>query len=152
MAGATYEGRCHCGQVAVRLETSRAADALQVRACQCEFCRRHAAMTVSDPSGAAQITAVAGGLVRYQFATRTATSLLCAACGVYVGAVLEDGGQCWSTLNVRGLGLEAFAGRTADAVAYEHESPAERIARRRLKWTPTRLAVGEVSVPSSDNL
>ena len=41
-----YPGACHCGAVGVFFETDAGADALQVRACQCGFCRRHGAKTV----------------------------------------------------------------------------------------------------------
>ena len=50
-----FDGRnweAHAGALAHSLR-----EALQVRACQCSFCRRHGAKTVSDPNGRLTLTA-----------------------------------------------------------------------------------------------
>lgn len=134
-----HSGQCHCGAVRAALHTAKPAGEIEVRACQCGFCTRQGAMTISDPQGRAEISAAPDGLSRYQFETRTGTSLICRTCGVYVGVVLQDGGQTWSVLNVRGLAIPAFLGRTPTPMHYSRETAAERIARRKAKWTPTRL-------------
>ena len=61
---AALAGSCHCG-------ASRPAAELQARACQCSFCTRHGAMTVSDPAGRAVFDIERTALARYQFDTRT---------------------------------------------------------------------------------
>jgi len=134
-----YQGSCHCGAIRAVLETTKAADELEVRACQCAFCRRHGSMTVSDPLGRARFEIEPNHLVKYQFATRTGTSLICGRCGMYAGVVLRDAGKAWSVLNVRGLAIAAFDGRQATPMVYEGETPAARIARRKAKWTPTDI-------------
>lgn len=134
-------GGCHCGAIRVELQTEVPACELPMRACQCGYCTRHGTMTTSDPRGCAVISVAGDRLGRYQFATRTAKSLFCRTCCVYVGAALEEDGRTWTALNVRGLGLTAFAERTPEAVSYEHESPADRNARRKQKWTPTTIRV-----------
>lgn len=139
MATHRFQGQCHCGAIRATLEATKPASELQVRACQCGFCTRHGAMTLSDPAGRATFEMERAGLNRYQFATRTGTSLLCARCGMYAGVVLEDEGKVWSALNVRGLAVPEFKDRTAEQVVYEGESPEARIARRKQKWTPTEL-------------
>jgi hypothetical protein len=96
-------------------------------------------MTVSDPAGHAAIEIDHDALRRYQFATRTGTSLICSKCGTYAGVILEDDGKIWSALNVRGLAIPEFEGRMAEPVAYDGETPAARIARRKAKWTPTEI-------------
>src|SRR5436853_6227559 len=101
----TYAGACHCGAIRGALHATRPAAQLQVRACQCSFCTRHGAMTVSDPAGRATFEIDRAALSRYQFGTRTGTSLVCARCGMYAGVILEDGGKTWSVLNVRGLAI-----------------------------------------------
>jgi hypothetical protein len=138
-----YQGSCHCGAIHAVLEATKAAEELEVRACQCGFCRRHGAMTVSDPAGRARFAIEPGGLIEYQFATRTGTSLICGRCGTYVGVVLKQGSQAWSVLNVRGLAIAAFGGREATPMVYEGETSAARIARRQAKWTPTEISFSE---------
>jgi hypothetical protein len=138
-----YQGSCHCGAIRAVLEATKPADELEVRACQCGFCTRHGAMTVSDPAGRARFDIEPGGLIKYQFATRTGTSLICARCGMYAGVVLAQGGQAWSVLNVRGLAIAAFTGRRASPVVYDGETPLARVARRKAKWTPTEISLSE---------
>jgi hypothetical protein len=135
----TYSGACHCGAIRGELRASKPAAELQVRACQCGFCTRHGAMTVSDPAGRATFQIERAALAKYQFGTRTGTSLLCARCGMYAGVMLEDDGRVWSVLNVRGLAIPEFKGRVAEPVVYEGETPEARIARRKSKWTPTEI-------------
>lgn len=135
----TLQGECHCGAVQATLVTSKPADDLQVRACQCGFCTRHGAMTVSDPNGRATFMIREGQLQAYQFATRTGTSLICQTCGVYVGVMLEDGDDVWSVMNVRGLAVGELLNRTAEPVSYDIETAEQRVARRKSKWTPTEI-------------
>jgi hypothetical protein len=139
MAEHIYQGTCHCGAIRGTLHATRPAAELQVRACQCGFCRRHGAMTVSDPAGRATFEIERAALTTYQFETRTGTSLLCARCGMYAGVMLEEGGKIWSVLNVRGLAIPEFAGRAPERVVYDGETPQARIARRKQKWTPTEI-------------
>lgn len=135
----TLEGACHCGAIRAALRATRPAAEMQARACQCSFCTRHGAMTVSDPGGRAVLDIERAALARYQFDTRTGTSLICGRCGMYAGVILEDGGKVWSAINVRGLAVPEFKDRVAEPVVYEGETPADRIARRKLKWTPTEI-------------
>jgi len=135
----TLMGTCHCGAIRATLQSTQAPEALQVRACQCSFCTRHGAMTASDPAGRATFHMQRAALTRYQFGTHSGTSLICASCGVYAGVILEDGGKTWSALNVRGLAVAELQGRLAEPVVYDGETPQARIARRKVKWTPTEI-------------
>src|SRR5262245_20113602 len=103
-----YQGACHCGAISASLDTAKPAKELQVRPCQCAFCRRHGAMTVSDPAGHATFEINRAAVAKYQFETRTGTSLICSRCGMYAGVILEDGGRVWSAINVRGLAIPEF--------------------------------------------
>src|SRR5436190_940430 len=61
-----------------------------IRACQCAFCRAHAALSCSDPNGTlAFVERETGVLARYRFGLKTADFLLCMRCGVYNGATIE---------------------------------------------------------------
>lgn len=134
-----HTGRCHCGAISATVSFPRPADEMQVRACQCAFCTRHASLTVSDPNGSAVFEVEADAFAAYRFGTRTATSLVCARCGVYVGVVLVDGDRTWSVANARGLSLPEFKERVGVQMFYEEETAEERVARRKEKWTPTEL-------------
>ena len=89
-AHSTFAGTCHCGAIRGTLAATKPAAELQVRSCQCGFCTRHGAMTVSDPGGRATFEIDRSALAKYQFGTRTGTSLICARCGMYAGVILED--------------------------------------------------------------
>ena len=138
--GEHHEGTCHCGAVHVTLELSRPAEAVELRACQCAFCRRHGACTMTDRDGRALIAMrEAGDLCRYQFGERTADFLLCARCGVYIAAVVD--GRL-GTVNAAGLDIPAFREHRAVAVDYSGESGEERLRRRRARWMPMTITVG----------
>lgn len=130
-------GQCHCGNISFELSTDLAVSRIRARACDCSFCRMHAARNWSDPNGRAAIhVRDPARLQRYRFGQRTADFYLCRTCGAYAGAVLADADGTWSTLNLRLTGLQAVA---EEPVGYDREDPAERVARRKRKWTPTRV-------------
>lgn len=133
-------GRCHCGAIQLDLELSRAPDELRLRACQCGFCRPRGVRTIADPDGRAIVRADRPeALNRYRFGLRLADYLLCAACGTYVAAVQPDD-PLIAVVNVGGLGVPEFEGRTADPVSYADETPEDRLARRRSYWMPIEIA------------
>jgi hypothetical protein len=132
-----HTGQCHCGAIRIAFETSRP---LAPRACQCSFCRKHGARSVSDPEGAATL-AFSAGPTRYRFATRAADYLLCGRCGVYVGAMVEEAGIALVTLNLNAFD-DPHPELEAVPVSYDGESAAERAASRRRRWTPVRIDRG----------
>lgn len=129
-----YEGQCHCGAIGVAFETERP---LAPRACQCGFCRRHGARTMSDPDGSATLT-LSGPVIRYRFATKSSDYILCATCGVYVGALAEIDGRAYVTLNLNAFD-DPHANLAATPVSYGGEGAAMKADRRRSRWTPVRL-------------
>lgn len=139
MTTSGLNGSCHCGAVRAAFMPSKPAGDLRLRACQCGFCRRHGARTTSDPAGSVHITVTPGALRRYRFGRRQVDAFLCGECGVYVGSFLTTEGRLIGTLNIAGVDLEGFSGRTAEPVAYDDETDAQRLARRKAKWTPAVL-------------
>ena len=78
-------GGCHCGNLRVSLQLSRAAIAYSPRACDCEFCRKHGAAWVSDPEGALRIQITDDReLARYRQGSGSAEFVICRVCGVVV--------------------------------------------------------------------
>lgn len=131
-----HEGQCHCGTVSASFRT--ATDGVRARACQCGFCRRHGAKTVTDTDGFAEI-ASDGPLNRYRFGLMTADYLLCARCGAYVASEIEADGIMRVTLNAAGLKMEPWSAQPAAPVDYSGETLHERLDRRRASWTPARI-------------
>lgn len=130
------EGTCHCGNIAIVLETRQDPRELPLRECSCSFCRRHAARTTADPGGQARIGVQDPSLLsRYAFGLRTAEMVVCARCGAYAGAVMREGGSGWAVLNTN-LMLDPAFDRPAQKVSYEGETAEQRIARRKKMWTP----------------
>jgi hypothetical protein len=134
------EGTCHCGNIAIVLETEQDPRDLPLRACDCSFCRRHNARTTADPKGRARIGIQDRSLVsRYVFGLRTAQMVVCARCGVYCAAVMREAGEGWAVLNAN-LFLHPAFDRPAQSMSYEGEKPEERIARRKRLWSPLTLS------------
>ena len=131
-----YVASCHCGNLAAELTSDEPA----VRICGCSFCRRHGARTATDPRGTARVHVTdPAALTRYRFGHETADFLVCARCGVYLGATEDDR---FITLNINTFDVAPLdCGR---CVSYEHEGTQERQARREASWTPIEsFDVGE---------
>ena len=140
-----YSGQCHCGTVSASFETAKTPQALGVRTCQCDFCRRHGSVNISDADGLITIQGRAEDIVRYRFGLLTADFLICRNCGVYVAAVMGRGDRIVSTLNVVGLRMSAFLDIAEAPADYDAETTEARIARRYDKWTPTRFADAQLA-------
>ncbi|HEY8617980.1 aldehyde-activating protein [Phenylobacterium sp.] len=139
-------GDCHCGAIRVILDTQRTAAELPLRACGCEFCRRQNAQYTSDAGGHAHFEAAPGSITRYRFGHESSDFLVCAECGTFVGAVSETDGGLLAVINVRGVDLPGFEGRTPEPMTYDDEAPAERSARRAGRWTPAVLVEAQSTV------
>jgi hypothetical protein len=133
----TFEGGCHCGALGFSFQTSLSAAEWGVRACQCGFCRAHAARTTSDPSGrlAFRVTG-REALQRYRFGLRTADFLLCRDCGIYLGAQIATARGAFGIINTLALVAQPAGLPAASAANYGSETADERIARRERRWTP----------------
>ena len=136
-------GKCHCGNVAVTFETPTDPKVLQLRACDCSFCRKHSGLTVSDPKGKLVFsTADPAKLTRYRFGTRTADFLLCADCGVYLGVLMDLDGHGYGVLNVNVLDDWTPFNRPPEPTHLDGEAVGDRLARRKGRWTPARVVQG----------
>jgi len=133
-----YTGSCHCGGVTVEFETPTDPAALPLRECQCGFCRRHGAISVSDPRGRIRyIENRSGAMRRYQFGMKSADYILCRDCGVYLGAVMTvDGRDVFATTNLRAYPDRDRFTQAPSPIVYEEEGLDARRARRRERWTP----------------
>jgi hypothetical protein len=132
-----YAGTCHCGAIGFTYRTSIEPERWSIRACQCSFCRAHDALSTSDPAGQISFTAARPDLLqKYRFGLKTADFLLCRACGVYIGAVIDTASGAFGIVNVHALSkAPGNLGATAPAV-YDDEDVGARVSRREDRWTP----------------
>ena len=134
-------GRCHCGRIKVRFETGYAPEGLNLRACGCNFCRKHSALTASDGGGSLLFEADADALNLYRFSSHSADFLICRHCGAYVGAVMEIAGEAYGVVNVNVMDDRSPFERAAAMMDYSHESAESRVERRKKFWSPAQLTV-----------
>jgi hypothetical protein len=133
----THEGGCHCGNIRLAFATAIDPHVMEVRACQCSFCRRHGSLTAADPEGGLRIDIRnPGGTARYTFGMRTADYIVCRDCGVYVAAVTRGEGPARAIVVVNALDDRDQFDRKPLKPSYDAESREERIARRQRRWMP----------------
>jgi hypothetical protein len=132
-----YSARCHCGALTAQYSTQKLPAEWPIRACQCSFCRAHAALSTSDPVGRLQFGCSRPELLqRYRFATGTAEFLLCRECGVYLGAQMSSDGERFGILNTLTLNPAPADLRSPEAMNYGGETAESRRVRRVARWTP----------------
>lgn len=137
-ASYTISGFCHCANLSFELQTRAPPKDIRARACDCNFCRIHAARNWSDPQGTAVIRiAEEKHLRKHRFALRTADFYICMTCGTYLGAVLVADDGVWSTVNLRLTKLPVGE----EVATYGAEDTLERIERRKRTWTPTTIRI-----------
>ena len=108
-----------------------------MRACQCSFCRKHDALSTSDPAGQIHFEASESGKLRcYRFGLKTADFLTCVECGVYIGAVINTEKGCWGIINTHALSNVPENIAAVAPMNYEEEGTENRMARREDRWTP----------------
>ena len=139
--GTVFRGACHCGDVGFDFRTSIAPARWPVRVCQCTFCRRHGAISTSDPAGSVEFRiSRPESVIRYRFGRRTADFLICARCGIYVAAVMESPRGRFAVINLNTLDPAQTGLPAPQPMNYDAESVEDRAARREARWTPV---VGE---------
>jgi hypothetical protein len=137
-----YTGGCHCGNLRIEFETEISPAEIELRACQCTFCRKHNSRAVTDPAGHLAIHAERENhLGRYAFGLRTAEYLTCRTCGVYVAAVTTGDSEPRGIAIVNCLDAHRQFMREPIAVDYSAESREDRVERRRRRWTPVTMAI-----------
>ena len=132
----TIEGGCHCGNIRWRFTPARPLAELPVRRCTCSFCTKHGALYSSDPDGQLSVEIRrAEDLSVYQFATRATEPQVCRRCGVLPLILARIDGQLCAVVNLATADGFVIAAERIEDVSFEHETAAERNARRARKWT-----------------
>jgi len=82
-----------------------------------------------------------GAVLRYRFGIETADFLVCAKCGVYVGAVMDSPAGVFATVNLNSMTTPVQGLRGSAPVSYDSEGKKARIERRQSKWTPVTTVI-----------
>ena len=130
----TYAGSCHCGALSIRFNSEKKPEEMRVGRCGCSFCRRHGARTLGDPGGSVEFRGTPGSLSRYRFGLGITDYLLCAKCGAYVGAVMDDEAGAIGIVNVNSLDIRDTFDPAPALHHYDGEDEARRRSRRRKFW------------------
>ncbi|WP_138470241.1 GFA family protein [Poseidonocella sp. HB161398] len=72
---------CHCGAVELEVELCQTLESAQ--RCDCSFCRRRGAATVSAPLDGLRVLKGQEVLTQYSWGTGTAQHWFCSVCGIY---------------------------------------------------------------------
>jgi hypothetical protein len=138
-----HAGSCHCGNLSFEFETTLAPEALPLRACQCTFCRRHGALSTSDPAGQVRLKVAEPELLqRYRFGLGITDFLICRRCGVYLMAMMDIDGWRYAVLSANALECRAAMTSPVAPMEYGGEDEAARLARRKQRWTPVTATIG----------
>lgn len=132
----TVTGGCYCGSLVVTIQLTRAPDAYNPRACDCGFCRKHAAAYVSDGRGSLEITiGAAADRGSFRQGSEAADFLFCRRCGVLVGVTCEIDGRSYGAVNVRSLDPAVSFG-PEQSVSPKQLSATGKLQRWRDAWFP----------------
>ena len=126
-------GGCHCGNLGIELELPAPFPSYNPRACDCDFCRAHAAAYLSDPEGKLVLRVRdPHNLSRYRQGSGTAECLICKSCGVLIGVACEIDGELYATVNVRAIRDGDFGAEMV--VSPKSLTAEEKIRRWRKVW------------------
>lgn len=128
-------GKCHCGNIALRLEWDGDPPEIPARACGCSFCVKHGGVWTSNPRASLTVTIGERALVsRYAFGTRTATFHVCSRCGVVPLVTSEIDGRLYAVVSVNALDDIDPSWLRRSAADFEGEDIESRLARRKRGW------------------
>lgn len=128
-------GGCHCGNIRFELELTHEPGSYGPRACDCDFCTRHAAAYVSDPWGSLSIRiGDERNINRYRQGSEQAEFLICAHCGVLTAVLYKSGeGHLLGAVNAKAV----EGGKPFDAeqpVSPRRLSAEEKVKRWQEVW------------------
>jgi hypothetical protein len=128
-------GRCHCGNIAFRLDWEPDPSEIPARACDCGFCMKHGGVWTSNPGATLAVEVADPNLVsRYQFGTKTATFHICSRCGIVPVATSEIDGRTYAVVSVKAFENVDPAMLKPAPASFEGEDVDSRLTRRRRNW------------------
>ena len=130
-----FTGKCHCGNIGLKLDWEGNPPRVPARACGCSFCVKHGGVWTSNPRARLEIRIREPSLVtNYAFGTRTATFHVCAQCGIVPFVTCELDSRTYAVVNVNALENVDSAWLDRASADFEGEDLASRLARRKRNW------------------
>jgi len=128
-------GKCHCGNIAFRLEWQGDPPDIPARACTCSFCVKHGGVWTSNPRSSLAVTIGNASLVsKYAFGTRTAVFYVCSTCGAVPFVTSEIADRLYAVVNVNVLENVDESWLHRAAANFDGEDTGSRLARRQSNW------------------
>lgn len=128
-------GKCHCGNIALKLAWDGDAPEIPARACGCSFCVKHGGVWTSNPNARLAVQIADPSLVsKYAFGTATATFHVCSRCGAVPFVTSEIAKRLYAVVNVNVLENIDQTSLRRSAADFEGEDVASRLARRQRNW------------------
>ena len=82
-----------------------------------------------------------GAVLHYRFGIGTADFVVCAKCGVYLGAVMNSPAGVFATVNLNSMTTAVQGLPESTPVFYDSEEKHDRIERRQAGWTPVTTVI-----------
>jgi hypothetical protein len=129
-----YSGGCHCGNITFEMEVAGKPASYNPRACDCDFCLKHAASYVSDPGGKLIIMVEnEANLSRYRQGSGIADFLVCKICGALVGVCHGEHERLYAAINSKTVENAADFGPET-AVSPKTLNDQDRVQRWKNSW------------------
>ena len=135
MAGRAIEGSCHCGTIGYTLRWPEDTAIIPVRACGCDFCRKHRGVWTSHPEATLEVRINDASKVElYRFGTGTADFHVCRNCGVVPVVTSTIDGTRYGVVNTNCF--DDADGLTLDETRTDFgaETTEDRLGRRARNW------------------
>ncbi|HEX5239357.1 MAG TPA: hypothetical protein VFW39_12950 [Sphingomicrobium sp.] len=100
-------------------------------------------MAISDPDGSFCVYLPADPPKPYRFGLNITDFHVCDRCGVWIAATWRDGDSLLGVINLPALDDRRLFDTAPVAVNFDGEDIRARESRRRVAWTPARIASAE---------
>lgn len=128
-------GKCHCGNMAFKLDWQPEPKAIPARACSCSFCIKHGGVWTSCSTGSLTVQVKDSTRVStYSFGTKTAEFHVCSDCGVVPLVTSTIDGRVYAVVSVNAFENVDASLLQHGSVSFDGEEQGDRLARRKRNW------------------
>lgn len=135
-----YSSSCQCGKVGVLLSLPHAIERLEPRKCDCDFCKSHELIYLSEADGELSIEAH-GALKQLKQGSEQATFWQCTSCSQIVAVTIAFDGQIKGAVNGN-LFTKNWCLKNSVTVSPKVLSPEKKRERWASVWLNVNFNVG----------